>query len=160
MPARTSTACTESACTEFIEVSKWHASDPRTRQTVIAYEPKQLAVTKTVIEKIFLLNPALTRTSHEPHHFSLQLTSITSHGIQVLASPSPTLTMQIGRVPKWTKGTDCKSVIRRFESDLGLFRPFIRPSHNPARRLPFFCGISTAPLMDYSDPAPAPHFTR
>ena len=25
-----------------------------------------------------------------------------------------------GRVPKWTKGTDCKSVIRRFESDLGL----------------------------------------
>src|SRR2546423_14492433 len=27
-----------------------------------------------------------------------------------------------GRVPKWTKGTDCKSVIRRFESDLGLFR--------------------------------------
>ena len=26
-----------------------------------------------------------------------------------------------GRVPKWTKGTDCKSVIRRFESDLGLF---------------------------------------
>ena len=28
--------------------------------------------------------------------------------------------MQIGRVPKWTKGTDCKSVIRRFESDLGL----------------------------------------
>src|ERR1700733_2434990 len=25
-----------------------------------------------------------------------------------------------GRVPKGTKGTDCKSVIRRFESDLGL----------------------------------------
>jgi hypothetical protein len=28
-----------------------------------------------------------------------------------------------GRVPKWTKGTDCKSVIRGFESHLGLFRP-------------------------------------
>ena len=26
-----------------------------------------------------------------------------------------------GRVPKWTKGTDCKSVIRGFESHLGLF---------------------------------------
>lgn len=25
-----------------------------------------------------------------------------------------------GRVPKWTKGTDCKSVIRGFESHLGL----------------------------------------
>jgi hypothetical protein len=28
--------------------------------------------------------------------------------------------LKLGRVPKWTKGTDCKSVIRRFESDLGL----------------------------------------
>ena len=28
-----------------------------------------------------------------------------------------------GRVPKWTKGTDCKSVIRRFESGLGLLPP-------------------------------------
>src|SRR3954471_1267727 len=26
-----------------------------------------------------------------------------------------------GRVPKWSKGTDCKSVIRGFESHLGLF---------------------------------------
>src|ERR1041384_2000174 len=26
-----------------------------------------------------------------------------------------------GRVPKWTKGTDCKSVIHGFESHLGLF---------------------------------------
>jgi hypothetical protein len=26
-----------------------------------------------------------------------------------------------GRVPKWTKGTDCKSVIRGFESHLGLY---------------------------------------
>lgn len=26
----------------------------------------------------------------------------------------------VGRVPKWTKGTDCKSVIRGFESHLGL----------------------------------------
>lgn len=25
-----------------------------------------------------------------------------------------------GRVPEWTKGADCKSVIRRFESDRGL----------------------------------------
>ncbi len=28
-----------------------------------------------------------------------------------------------GRVPKWSKGTDCKSVIRGFESHLGLFGP-------------------------------------
>ena len=37
--------------------------------------------------------------------------------------PAPTYgdnVPQPGRVPKWTKGTDCKSVIRRFESDLGL----------------------------------------
>jgi hypothetical protein len=27
----------------------------------------------------------------------------------------------LGRIPKWTKGADCKSVIRRFESDSGLF---------------------------------------
>ena len=27
----------------------------------------------------------------------------------------------LGRVPKWTKGTDCKSVIRGFESHLGLY---------------------------------------
>lgn len=26
----------------------------------------------------------------------------------------------VGRVPKWFKGTDCKSVIRRFESGRGL----------------------------------------
>src|SRR5687768_5893083 len=28
--------------------------------------------------------------------------------------------LERGRVPKWTKGTDCKSVIRGFESHLGL----------------------------------------
>ncbi len=28
-----------------------------------------------------------------------------------------------GRVPKWSKGTDCKSVIRGFESHLGLCGP-------------------------------------
>ena len=27
-----------------------------------------------------------------------------------------------GRVPKWTKGTDCKSVIRGFESHRGLLQ--------------------------------------
>ena len=29
----------------------------------------------------------------------------------------------LGRVPKWSKGTDCKSVIRGFESHLGLCNP-------------------------------------
>lgn len=28
-----------------------------------------------------------------------------------------------GRIPKWIKGTDCKSVIRGFESRSGLFPP-------------------------------------
>lgn len=27
----------------------------------------------------------------------------------------------IGRMPEWTKGADCKSVIRGFESHSGLF---------------------------------------
>ena len=31
------------------------------------------------------------------------------------------LSSRFGRVPKWPKGTDCKSVIRGFESHLGLF---------------------------------------
>ena len=29
-----------------------------------------------------------------------------------------------GRVPKWSKGTDCKSVIRGFESHRGLYPGF------------------------------------
>src|SRR6185437_11600599 len=36
--------------------------------------------------------------------------------------PGDIVVDDLGRVPKWTKGTDCKSVIRRFESDLGLWR--------------------------------------
>ena len=31
-----------------------------------------------------------------------------------------------GRVPKWSKGTDCKSVIRGFESHLGLLPETLR----------------------------------
>jgi hypothetical protein len=34
-----------------------------------------------------------------------------------------------GRVPKRIKGTDCKSVIRRFESDLGLLS-FLREARS------------------------------
>ena len=37
-----------------------------------------------------------------------------------------------GRVPKWTKGTDCKSVIRGFESHHGLFFPPSPASPAPA----------------------------
>jgi hypothetical protein len=37
------------------------------------------------------------------------------------------LKIMLGRVPKRTKGTDCKSVIRRFESDLGLSIPHRAP---------------------------------
>lgn len=35
-----------------------------------------------------------------------------------------------GRVPEWTKGADCKSVIRRFESDRGLFIYILGGSFN------------------------------
>ena len=33
---------------------------------------------------------------------------------------STTMMDYFGRVPEWTKGTDCKSVIRGFESHRGL----------------------------------------
>jgi hypothetical protein len=51
-----------------------------------------------------------------------------------------------GRVPKWTKGTDCKSVIRRFESDLGLYHPvrenrrsYLKSRRSPQQQLFFTC---------------------
>src|SRR6185312_12570582 len=50
--------------------------------------------------------------------------------------PGDIVVGNLGRVPKWTKGTDCKSVIRRFESDLGLCGRGcvcgpVRPAYNP-----------------------------
>lgn len=61
---------------------------------------------------------ALDRDRHSPRCQS------TVRGVR---SPLPKL--QIGRVPKWFKGADCKSVIcRRFESGRGLFSTDIVPN--------------------------------
>jgi hypothetical protein len=46
---------TEPACTELIEVSKWQASTPRTRQSIPAFEPNHPAVPKPVTKIIFSL---------------------------------------------------------------------------------------------------------
>ena len=40
--------------------------------------------------------------------------------------------LSTGRVPKWSKGTDCKSVSRGFESHLGLSSENRRPLQRTA----------------------------
>lgn len=45
-----------------------------------------------------------------------------------------TLADSSAQVPEWSNGTDCKSVIRRFESDPGLFaKQTGRPINRAAR---------------------------
>jgi hypothetical protein len=61
-------------------------------------------------------------------HYGVQFDGLNNHSTRdIVGNP--------GRVPKRTKGADCKSAIRRFESGPGLFiissfaRPFIIKTH-------------------------------
>ena len=67
----------------------------------------------------------------------------------------------LGRVPKWPKGTDCKSVIRGFKSHLGLSLRALNLLHH-LRRIPlyackrcptFWTALAPSPCMkDQEDP--------